>query len=143
MFSIIKNAHTSIGMAVMLVLLIVLVITLSRFLGKKPFTKVSKTSALIGLIFVHFQILIGWILYFLSPFGAHNFSSEAMSGSISRFYLIEHPVGMILAAVLVTLGFKRAKKEKYTDRQKHGQILVFYAIALAIISYFIPWFVWA
>lgn len=130
-------------MAVLLVLLVVLIVILIRFLGKKPFDKISKTSALIGLITMHLQIAFGFLLYFLSPVGMSNFSGEAMKETISRFYILEHPVGMILAAALITFGYKRAQKEKFTDNKKHQQILVFYGIGLVITNYFIPWFIWS
>lgn len=143
MYIITKNAHNTIGMGVLLILFLVLAIIFIRFLSKKPFHKSSKTLALIGLISIHLQLVFGWILYFISPVGVHNFSGDAMGETVSRFYLVEHPVGMILAAVLITIGYKRIKKEKYTDAKKHQQILIFYGLGLVLTSYFIPWFVWS
>lgn len=143
MYSITKSAHNVIGMAVMFILLVIVIIVLVRLLSKKPFDKLSKTSALIGLISTHLQILLGFLIYFISPVGMGNMSGEAMKETISRFYIIEHPVGMILAAVLITIGYRRIKNDKYSDAKKHQQILIFYGLGLAIISYFIPWFVWS
>lgn len=142
MYNFTKEAHNFIGMAVLLILLGVLLISLFKLIQNKPFDKTSKTIARIGLIAVHLQILFGLILYFVSPFGAGNFSGEAMKETISRFYLVEHPVGMILAAILVTIGFSRAKKQNFSDAKKFRQIVIFYGISFAIISWFIPWFVW-
>ena len=74
--------------------------------------------------------------------GSSNFSVESMQHTISRFYLVEHPVGMILAAVLITLGYRRSKNMQFSDRKRHLQILIFYGLGLAIIGYLIPWFLW-
>lgn len=142
MYSYVKDAHNIIGIAVLLILLGVLIIALFNLLQKKPFDKTSKAAARLGLIAVHLQILFGLILYFVSPFGFGNFSGEAMKETIPRFYLVEHPIGMILAAVLITIGFSRAKKQNFSDAKKFKQIIIFYGIGFIIISKFIPWFVW-
>ncbi|HMN33774.1 MAG TPA: hypothetical protein PKA54_10420 [Chitinophagaceae bacterium] len=65
-----------------------------------------------------------------------------MKHTISRFYIIEHPIGMILAAVLITIGYRRSKNTTRTNANRHLQILLFYGISLAIITYLIPWFLW-
>ncbi|MBW7871554.1 MAG: hypothetical protein H3C39_10905 [Flavobacteriia bacterium] len=142
MYSFIKETHNIIGMAVLLILLGVLIISIFKLLQKKPFDKTSKTAARLGLIAIHLQILFGLILYFVSPYGFSNFSGEAMKETIPRFYLVEHPVGMILAAVLITIGFSRAKKPNFSDAKKFKQIIIFYGIGFIIVSKFIPWFVW-
>lgn len=65
-----------------------------------------------------------------------------MKHSISRFYIVEHPIGMILVAILITIGYKKAKNTSLTDAKRHVNILIYYGISLAIISYLIPWFLW-
>jgi hypothetical protein len=47
-------------------------------------------------------------------------------------------VGMIFAAVLVTIGYSRSKKQ-VSHWAKHRFILVYYSIALLIILLMIPW----
>lgn len=142
MYSFIKETHNIVGMAVLLILLGVFMIALFNLLQKKPFDKTSKTAASLGLLAVYLQILLGLILYFVSPHGFSNFSGEAMKETIPRFYLVEHPFGMLLAAVLVIIGYSRSKKQKFSDAKKFRQIVIFYGIALVIVSKFIPWFVW-
>lgn len=75
--------------------------------------------ALIGLITIHIQILIGFLLYLLSPLGLSNFAGESMGHKISRFYIVEHPIGMIVAAVLVTIGYKAIKNKSFSDSSKY------------------------
>ena len=72
--------------------------------------------ALLGLIPTHLQWIFGLILYFLSPLGLSSLSGEAMSNSTLRLYSIEHPFTMILAVVLITIGFAKAKRG--SDPQK-------------------------
>lgn len=142
MFNFIKESHNLIGMIILFLLLLIIIGILISFIRKKTFGKSSRLFSLIGLILVHLQILIGVILYFLSPLGLENFSGESMGHDISRFYIVEHPVGMIAAAVLITIGYKRSKNTDRTDATRHQQILIFYGIGFAIIGYLIPWFLW-
>lgn len=143
MYSLTKSLHNIIGMVVLLILLVVFILVFIKLLKKKVFNKSSKTAALIGLITIHTQFLLGWLLYFLSPMGMSNFSGAAMKTTVSRFYIIEHPVGMVLAAVLITIGYRKIKKDRYTDTQKHRQILIYYGLGLVLTGYFIPWFIWS
>lgn len=142
MYNFIKEAHNGLGMIILFLLLFVLIGVFVVLIRKKPFGKFSRILSLVGLILVHFQILFGIILYFLSPLGISGASGEAMKHAISRFYLVEHPVGMILATILITIGYKRAKNIQFSESKKHFQILIFYGIGFGLIAYLIPWFLW-
>ena len=135
-----KNSHNGIGMVLLFLLLIVVVFILIRFLLKKPFNKSVKIAALIGMITVHIQILIGFALYLLSPLGMSSFSGKSMGHPISRFYIVEHPLGMILAAVLITIGYRITKKTNLTDKSKYTRLLIYYILGFGLITYLIPWF---
>jgi hypothetical protein len=99
------------------------------------FSNKSKTNApyskiyLWAMIGTHTQLLIGLVLYFMSP--KVNFSM--MSDPFYRFYNVEHITGMIVAIVLVTIGHRQAKS------LNHGKVFAFYGIALLVILASIPW----
>ena len=143
MYNILKESHNGIGMFLLFLLFIIILFVFVKFLFKNPFNKSAKIAALIGLITVHLQILVGFALYFLSPLGISNFSGESMGHPISRFYIVEHPVGMILAAILITVGYRLSKKTTLSDKAKYARILIYYTIGFAIIAYLIPWFLWS
>jgi len=91
---------------------------------------------LYGLMLVHIQLLLGIILYFISPYV--QFNEYTMSESFLRFYTIEHVLGMLLAIALVTVGYSKAKKNIGTSRP--GKIVFwYYLIALIVILISIPW----
>lgn len=143
MYNILKEAHNGIGMLLLFLLLIIIIFILFKFLLKKPLNKAVKVAALIGLITVHLQILIGVLLYFLSPLGLSNFSGESMGHKISRFYIVEHPIGMIVAAVLITIGYKTVKKTNLSEASKYKRLLIYYGLGFGITAYLIPWFLWS
>lgn len=143
MYNILKESHNGIGMLLLFLLLVTIIFILIRFLLKKPLNKSVKVAALIGMITTHCQILIGFLLYFLSPLGLSNFSGESMGHTISRFYIVEHPLGMIVAAVLITIGYRVVKKVGLTDKAKYTRLLIYYFLGFGIIAYLIPWFLWS
>lgn len=90
----------------------------------------DRRPGLWGLIASHIQLLLGIILYFISP--KVIFDNTTMSNAMHRFFALEHPLVMILSVVLVTIGFSRAKKRIGTP-SGYNQIFWFYLIALALI----------
>jgi hypothetical protein len=51
---------------------------------------------------------------------------------------MEHLLGMLVAIILVHIGYSYAKR-KIPDRVKHTRTVLFYVIALLIILISIPW----
>lgn len=88
---------------------------------------------LFTMIATHTQLLIGLILYFMSP----KVDFSLISEKVYRFYSIEHIFMMLIAIVLITLG--RIRSKKLTGPDKHRTVLYFFALALIIILVAIPW----
>lgn len=131
-----------------LVLFMVLIATLNALAGvfsKKEFTAKDFRIALFALIVTHIQFLIGIIIYFVSPFGTKNISSigmgEVMKDSISRLYVMEHPLMMLIAIILITIGFSKHKK-KLDSKGKFKTLAIFYTLAFIFILSRIPWAQW-
>jgi membrane protein DedA with SNARE-associated domain len=55
-----------------------------------------------------------------------------------RFFQMEHPVSMILAVLLITLGYGTAKKN-IDDQAKYKKALRYFIIALILIIVAVPW----
>jgi len=107
--------------------------------SKKEFTEKDRKLGLIGLIFCHIQLLLGLILYFVSPL-VQGFG-VAMKDSTLRLYALEHPLINIIAIVLITIGWSKHKKA--TDSNKKFKLFaIFYTIGLILILSRIPWKVW-
>ncbi|WP_143087835.1 hypothetical protein [Chitinophaga sp. YR627] len=103
-----------------------------------PFTKRSRIFSLIALVSVHSQMVISIVIYCLSPLGIFNFSGAMTKNTTTRLIGLEHPLAMITAIVLITIGYSKSKRA--TDvRVKFKHIAIFYSIALALILLRIPW----
>jgi hypothetical protein len=97
-----------------------------------------------GRLFTTFfdvQFLVGLLLYlFSSPIvsAARQNMAESMANSATRFWLVEHPVGMIAAIAFAHIGRVRIRRAA-TDRSRFTTALVFYGIAFVLIVLTTPW----
>jgi hypothetical protein len=129
--------HTHSGLRwIALILLIVAILNALTSKGKDTYVKKDKMINLFTMISLHTQLLIGLILYFISP--KVQFSKGWMADAGLRFHGMEHLVGMILAIVIITIGRKKAEKAATNDL-KHSKIITWYTLGLILILAFIPW----
>src|SRR5210317_2222831 len=117
-----------------LALLIIVLATLNSFMGiasKRGFGDKDGRISVFALIVMHIQVIIGIILYFVSPNALKaiqtNGMGEVMKDSILRLFSVEHPMIMLLAVILITIGYTKHKK-KQTSKTKFKTIAIFYTI---------------
>ncbi|MAD97686.1 MAG: hypothetical protein CMB99_10210 [Flavobacteriaceae bacterium] len=131
--------HSYWAYLVLLVLILAVGNSLLGLVKKKSFTDKDLRLALFTLILSHFQLLIGFVVYFNQ--GWHKNIGAMMSDSAGRLLALEHPLTMIIAIALITIGWSKHKK-KTEDAAKFKTIFTFYAIALFLILLRIPWSNW-
>lgn len=139
MYTFVQKFHS--GWAYLALLLLVFAVV-NSFLGetsKKEFTAKDRKIALFGLIAIHIQLLVGLILYFVSPLGLASIGQ--MAESDVRLIWLEHPLINILAIILITIGWSKHKKAT-TSEAKFNSIFIFYGIGLLLILIRIPWKLW-
>jgi len=108
--------------------------------GDATYTKSDKTAGALLVAAAHSMLLLGIILWFISPNVQAALSNvgAAMKDKALRFTLLEHPLTMIIAVALIQIGRIRSKKA-YADLDKHKRSLIFYGIALVLVLSRIPW----
>ena len=137
-FKIFLNAHKGFAyleLALVAAFLILLLVTMFGYSGK--ISKALRKVTLFTMIFFHVQFLVGVCLLFVfSPgFKAALDGGTLMKDPYSRFQYVEHPVSMLIAAVLMTIINKKLKTaDKLTIRLMS---LGFVAIALFVFAF--PW----
>lgn len=141
MYTGLKHLHSYTAYLVLALLISVVIISIIGWFGNKKFTKSNKKISLIALITSHFQLLFGILLYFVSPLGLSNFSGAAMKNEMSRLYILEHPLMMIIGLTLITIGYSKAKKSE-SDRKSFKLNTIFYGLGLLFILMMIPWNAW-
>ncbi len=133
MYNILKHAHSGLRWILLLALVAAIV---TAFQAWKRNASYKKGPSLIALIVTHLQLLLGLVLYFISPLV--NFNEGFMKDTITRFYTVEHLTIMIIAIALITIGYSRAKR-KADDAAAGKAVFVFYLIGLLLILLGIPW----
>jgi hypothetical protein len=136
-----QHLHSAFAYVVLALIVIVILIALIGKLGGKPFSSSLKRLALWSMLALHLQFVVGIALYFLSPLGFSAMSGEAMSDSMLRLYVVEHPITMLLGIIVITIGHGRMKRT-VNDDKKYMQLILFYTIGLALVLSRIPWTAW-
>lgn len=134
-----EHLHSTLRYLILVFLIASVGISMSKMMGKKPFTKGDKMTYLMTLIFCHLQLVVGFILFFMKDY-QKNFSQmgDIMKIPVLRFFTIEHTLMMLLAIVFITIGYSTAKRAT-TDVAKHKKTFIFYLIGLILILAAIPW----
>jgi len=143
MYAVLKNIHSYWAYLVLLILFIAIV---NGFVGKstnRAFNSKDLRISLFGLIFSHIQLLIGLILYFVSPWFDQwsALGMGVMKDAQARLYLVEHPLMNILAIVLITMGWSMHKRHDLSGK-KFSRISLFYSIGFLFLLSRIPWSTW-
>lgn len=129
-YSFLQHLHSGFRYIVLALILAAIIGSLIGWLGKKPYTNGNRKLNLFALISAHTQLLIGIVLYFISPLV--QFNSDTMKNNVSRYFTVEHWVMMVIAIVLITIGHSKSKKAA-TPEGKHKVVAIFYIIALLLI----------
>lgn len=138
-----KEVHSYWAYIVLVVLIAAVINAIIGSIKKKDFNNTDLRLGLFTLIVSHIQLLIGLGWYFMSPWykALKAGGSEVMSDKTTRLLAIEHPIMMILAIVLITIGWSKHKK-KTTSASKFKTFAVFYGLALLLVLSRIPWTNW-
>jgi hypothetical protein len=136
------HLHNILRWVILILLVIAIVKSFSGMSGNRPFTNGDKKVGLFLMISAHIMLLIGLYQVLAGRYGILNNSipegTSIMKDKFYRFFLIEHPLAMIIAIVLITIGRGQAKKN-INDQAKHKKSFWFYMIALILILAAIPW----
>lgn len=138
-----KNLHSYWAYIVLIILIFAVINALLGLTKKKSFTVKDLRIGLFTLIVAHIQLLIGLGWYFMSPVykALKTNGSEIMKDQGTRLLAVEHPLTMLIAIILITIGWSKHKK-KTTDTAKFKTFVIFYGIALVLVLSKIPWSNW-
>ena len=133
------HLHNFMRWVVMLFVILTLVKSMSGMGGKKAFTPGDKKVAMFMMISADIQLLLGLALYFMKGwFSVLTGGNLNMSDKYQRFWSIEHMTGMLIAIILIHIGYSAAKKN-IPDAAKFKKLFWFTLIALIVILATVPW----
>lgn len=145
MYETIQYLHSYWAYLVVLVVALASINALLGYFSNREFAPKDFRISLFALIVSHLQLIIGLILWVVSPnaLGAIRRSGmgAVMKDSHLRLLAVEHISVMIIAIVLITIGYSKHKK-KLVSRPKFKTLAIFYTLALILMLSRIPWNQW-
>lgn len=139
MYHFIQKFHSGWAYIALLTLVIAVVNAIIGLVSNKEFTAKDRKIALIALITIHIQLVVGIIIYFVSPLGKASLGN--MKDAALRLTSLEHPILNIIAIVLITIGWSKHKK-LFESKAKFKTFAIFYSLGLVLILAKIPWHLW-
>lgn len=144
MYPSVQMLHSVLAYAVLALLFVAVLNALKGFISKNDYSPRDFKLTLWALIATHTQVVLGLVLYFISPLGIKSFSANGaavMKDATLRLYAVEHISVMLIAAVILTIGYSKQKRAE-DSLIKFKRISIFYGIALFLILSRIPWTQW-
>lgn len=134
------HLHNILRWVILILLLVAIVKSFSGMSGNRPYTSGDKKVGLFLMISAHIMLLIGLYQVLAGRYGliTKGVPDDLMTNPSNRFFLVEHPLIMLIAIILITIGRGQAKKN-ISDTAKHKKSFWFYMIALILILVAIPW----
>jgi hypothetical protein len=141
MYSTILTLHSWVRWAVLLAGVFAFVRAAAGWSGRRPWTAADNRAGLVFVSALDLQVLVGlWLYFVLSPFttGALRDFGAAMRLPDVRYWVVEHPFGMLLGVVLAHIGRVQVRRAADAVR-KHKRATIFFGIALLAIAVSVPW----
>jgi hypothetical protein len=142
MFSFLLQLHNILRWVILLLLLLSILQSFIGWIKNRELREGDVKLWLFTMISVHITLLIGLILLL---FGRYGILSSGLPEGINlmkdkfyRFFWVEHPVGMLIATVLITIG-RGVVKKQISDPVKYKRAFWLFLLALVIILATIPW----
>ena len=139
MYYFLQKFHSGWAYLALLLLVIAVANAVIGKISKREFKSLDRSISLFGMLSIHIQLLVGLILYFVSPLGFASLGE--MSDRALRLTSLEHPVTNLIAIAIITVGWSKHKKGVTSD-DKFTTIAIFYSVGLILILSKIPWKLW-
>lgn len=140
MDALLLNVHSILRWIILVLILVAIFRSFGA--GSKPFTKGHKQNGLFLMIACDIMLLIGLYQWFTGGYGLKAIQNNGMGGvmkdGVMRFFAIEHLLMMLIAIILVHIGYSFSKKN-ISNAKKHTKTSLFYILAFLIMLAAVPW----
>ncbi len=133
------HLHNFLRWVILLFAILTIVRGLKGMSSGKVFTPGDKKTALFLMISADVQLLLGIALYAMKGwFSVLTSGGNIMANAATRYWAVEHQLGMLIAIILIHVGYSATKKN-IADQAKFKKMFWFTLIALVVILISIPW----
>lgn len=122
--------HSVVRYFVLIAMILSILRSARGWFGGAPFDKLDEKLSLWLLMMAHTQLILGLILYGVSP--AVVFSGASMKDPVARYWLVEHITTMLIAITLITLS--RITTKNLTEAvARHKRVFLYNVFAMVLI----------
>ena len=136
------HLHNLLRWVILILLLVSIFKSYSGYNSKKQFDAGDKKFWLFTMIAAHITLLLGLYQWAFGSLGFFTMPEmpmgELMKNKTTRFFVVVHPIMMILAIVFITLAHGMAKKS-VDDTTKYRKAFRYFLIALVLLLVAVPW----
>jgi hypothetical protein len=142
MSSVLLQVHSILRWVILILLFLSIVQSFIGWIKLRELREADTKLWLFTMICAHTTLLIGLILLLFGNSGilSRGLPEDTilMKNTYYRFFWVEHPAGMLVATILITLG-RGVVKKQITDPLKYKRAFWFFMLALLIILATVPW----
>lgn len=140
MYVTLLQVHNVTRWLVLVAALVAIAAAVHGLLAGRRWDRLSRIASAAFVGTLDLQVILGLILFVVSPLvrSALADMGAAMGTSELRFFVVEHSVLMVVAAVVAHVGSVAARRAT-TDPARHIRALTLYGAALALVLFAIPW----
>jgi hypothetical protein len=136
------HLHNLLRWVIILLLLVSIYRAYTGWKGNRGFTATDRKTWLFLLIASHITLVLGLYQWLAGRYGLLTYQipdgTSWIKTKFYRFFWLEHPLLMIIAIILITLGNGMAKKQM-PDGVKFQKAFWFFFTALLAIVIAVPW----
>lgn len=140
-YGLVLGVHNIVRWLVLIAAVFAIVRGFRGWSGRHEWAAMDHRAGLWFTISFDVQFLLGLTLYFfLSPYTTAAFADfgAAMGMSVSRYWLVEHTMMMVIGLILAHVGRARSKKAA-TPVSRHRNAALFYLLSLLVVLAAVPW----
>jgi hypothetical protein len=142
MVAVLLQIHSILRWVILILLVLSIVQSFVGWIRRRELREGDTKLWLFTMVSAHTTLLIGLILLLFGRFGILSSGLpegvDLMKDKFYRFFWVEHPTGMLIATILITLGRGVARKQ-IKDPLKYKRAFWLFFLALVIILATIPW----
>lgn len=138
MYLLLVSLHSLVRWAVLVGLGLGLFRAYRGWFSPRLFTPFDNTVRHTAATVAHVQLMLGYVLYFVSPLVASFHLRDTNHAPTTLFFGFQHVAVMTTAIVVLTIGSALAKRQA-TDQAKFRTMALWFTAALLLILVAIPW----
>ena len=141
MYPYILGLHNTVRWIVLIVGVWAVVLAWRGWLGRRQWTVAEGRATRVFVVVLDLQFMIGLALYVVfSPLTRQGFSDfgAAMRDAPIRYFLLEHPLIMLLAIAAAHIGAVKIRRAA-SDAERFQRASIWLGLSLAALAGFIPW----